>query len=343
MRRTLTALILLIATATARAHTLPVTGVIIHTGPHATSVAITVHLPLLAGADPATTISPRLHLRLDGLPFHPTHIQLIPDPQADTITWSASDPHPATTIALDAPIFPDHPEDTTAVLIYTPDTTGQDHLTARMLLTPTHPAATTGEPLLTTLRRFVVMGILHILSGPDHILFVLGLILAGGTLRQLLGLLTAFTLAHSITLSLTALGLATLSPRIVEPIIALSIVAVGLENLYRQRIDGPATDYPLRITLAFGFGFFHGFGFAGALTEAGLPQQAIGWSLAAFNLGVELGQGTILLAVLPILHAITRYSPTARQRTTRYASILIAIAGAIWFLQRIEPNVFSRI
>jgi hydrogenase/urease accessory protein HupE len=179
------------------------------------------------------------------------------------------------------------------------------------------------------------MGVLHILSGPDHILFVLGLILAGGTLRQLIGLLTAFTLAHSITLSLTALGIASLSPRIVEPVIALSIVAVALENLLRRNGERPGADYRIRISLAFGFGFFHGFGFAGALTEAGLPQQAIGWSLAAFNLGVELGQGTILLAVLPMLHAIARYSPTGRQRTTRYASIAIAIAGAVWFVERI--------
>jgi hydrogenase/urease accessory protein HupE len=208
-----------------------------------------------------------------------------------------------------------------------------------MVLTPAHPSGVSGESFLTILRRFLVMGVLHILSGPDHILFVLGLILAGGTLRQLIGLLTAFTLAHSITLSLTALGIASLSPRIVEPVIALSIVAVALENLIRRNENSSSAadraDYRIRISLAFGFGFFHGFGFAGALTEAGLPQQAIGWSLAAFNLGVELGQGTILLAVLPMLHAIARYSPTGRQRTTRYASIAIAIAGAVWFVERI--------
>jgi hydrogenase/urease accessory protein HupE len=325
MRPTLTTTLLLLATATARAHTLPVTGVVIHTSPHATSVTITVHLPLLGGADPATTIPPRLHLRLDGTPFHPTQIHLTPDPLNDTITWSSTDPRPATTIALDAPIFPNHPEDTTAVLIYS-----GDQLTGRMLLTPTHPSVVSGERLLTMLRRFLVMGVLHILSGPDHILFVLGLILAGGTLRQLIGLLTAFTLAHSITLSLTALGIASLAPRIVEPVIALSIVVVGLENVWRR-----GTDYRLRIGLAFGFGFFHGFGFAGALTEAGLPQQAIGWSLAAFNLGVEIGQGCILLTVLPILHLIARSSQRASQLTTRYLSIAIAIAGAIWLIERI--------
>jgi hydrogenase/urease accessory protein HupE len=332
MRRTpkpapsrLALLFLLAAPLAARAHTLPVTGVVIHSGPQSTLVSVTVHLPLLAGADPATSIPPRLHLRLDGTPFRPTHIEIQRDPQNDTVTWSAEEDRPARIIAVDAPVFPDHPEDTTAVLLYQ-----GEQLTGRMILTPAHPSAVSGVGLFGILRRFALMGVLHILSGPDHILFLLGLILAGGTVRQLLGLVTAFTLAHSLTLSLTALGLATLSPRIVEPVIAFSIIVVGLENLWRR-----GADYPLRVGLAFGFGFFHGFGFAGALTEAGLPQQAIGWSLAAFNLGVETGQGCILLAVLPILHVIARSSPTARQLTTRYLSIAIAIAGALWFIARI--------
>jgi hydrogenase/urease accessory protein HupE len=330
----LTLLLLLAAPLAARAHTLPVTGVVIHSGPHSTSIAVTVHLPLLAGADPATTIPPRLHIRLDGTLFQPTHIEIQRDSQNDTVTWSAEDDRPARTIAVDSPVFPDHPEDTTVVLIYQQDRSGpnggQDGLTGRMILTPAHPSAVSGESLFTVLRRFIVMGVLHILSGPDHILFVLGLILAGGTVRQLLGLVTAFTLAHSITLSLTALGIASLSPRIVEPVIAFSIIVVGLENLLRH-----GADYRLRVGLAFGFGFFHGFGFAGALTEVGLPQQAIGWSLAAFNLGVEIGQGCILLTVLPILHLIARSSKRASQLTTRYLSIAIAIAGAIWLIERI--------
>jgi hydrogenase/urease accessory protein HupE len=308
-----------------RAHTLPVTGVVVRCSPGATTVSVTVHLPLLAGADPAAGIPGRLHLRLDGDAFHPAKIEVQRDPQNDTVTWSAQEDRPARTIAVDSPVFPDHPEDTTVVLIYRGEA-----LAGRMILTPTHPSAVSGEGLFAILRRFAVMGVLHILSGPDHILFLLGLILAGGTLRQLVGLVTAFTLAHSITLSLTALGIATLSPRIVEPAIAFSIVVVGLENLWQRDAH-----YRVRVGLAFGFGFFHGFGFAGALTEAGLPQQAIGWSLAAFNLGVEAGQGCILLAVLPILHWIARLSPVARRLTTRYLSVAIAIAGAIWFVERI--------
>jgi hydrogenase/urease accessory protein HupE len=318
-------LLLLAAPAAGWAHTLPVTGVVVHCGPETTSISVTVHLPLLEGADPAAAIPPRLHIRLDGDAFRPGHVELQRDPQNDTVTWSAEEDRPARTVAVDAPIFPDHPEDTTVVLLYR----GED-LTGRMLLTPAHPSGVSGEGLLDIVRRFAVMGVLHILSGPDHILFLLGLVLAGGTLRQLIGLVTAFTVAHSITLSLTALGIASLSPRIVEPVIAFSIVVVGLENLWRR-----GANYRVRIGLAFGFGFFHGFGFAGALTEAGLPRQAIGWSLAAFNLGVEAGQGCILLAVLPLLHWIESTSSAARQLTTRWVSIAIAMAGAMWFVARI--------
>lgn len=184
---------------------------------------------------------------------------------------------------------------------------------------------------MAVVRRFVGMGILHILTGPGHILFLLGLVLAGGTVRQLFGLVTAFTLAHSLTLSFIALGIASLSPRIVEPTIALSIVAVALENLFHTN-----SDIKLRIGLAFGFRFFHGFGFAGALAEVGLPRQAIGWSLASFNVGVEIGQACILLLVLPLLMLVQQRSKSMRGLVTRYASVTIAFAGVFWFVGRVN-------
>jgi len=285
---------------------------------------------LLAGADPVDVIPPRLRIRLDGVPFHPSHMEVQRDPLQDTVTWSAEEHRRARRVAVEAPLFPDHLEDTTVVLVYQQDPGGAERLSGRMLLTPAHPAGVGGESLSATLGRFVVMGIGHILSGPDHILFLLGLTLAGGTLRQLFGLVTAFTLAHSLTLSLTALRIATLSPSIVEPMIAFSIIVVGLENLRRR-----GSQYPLRVGLAFGFGFFHGFGFADALTEAGLPPDAIASSLAAFNIGVEIGQGCILLVVLTLLHLIARASLSARPLTVRYLSVVITIAGSAWLIQRV--------
>jgi hydrogenase/urease accessory protein HupE len=310
----------------ASAHTLKVTGVVVHMEESVTTVTVMVHLPMLGGADPATAISQRLHMRLDGAPFHPVGASIVRDPVNDTVTWSAREDRRARSVVVESPVFPDQPDDTTVVLVYRG---GQ--LVDRAALNPAHRSATVAESLVTVVARFVQMGILHILSGPDHILFLFGLILAGGSARQLFSVVTAFTLAHSLTLSLTALGVASLSPRLVEAIIAFSIIVVGLENLLQRR-----SGLDLRILLAFGFGFFHGFGFAGALADVGLPKQAIGWSLASFNVGVEIGQACIILAALPILAAVRRRSEEAGQLLIRFASVAIAAAGAIWFVARVS-------
>ncbi len=319
------ALVIFALAGFASAHTLQVTGVVVHADDSTTSVTVTVHLPLLGTADPATAIPRRLHIRLDGAPFHGIGASVERDPANDTVTWSARDDRHASSIVVESPVFPDRPDDTTAVLVYR-----GERLVDRIALNPAHPSATVGESLMAMVRRFVEMGIVHILSGPDHILFLLGLILAGGTVRQLFGVVTSFTLAHSLTLSLTALRVASLSPRWVEPIIAFSIVVVGLENLLRRN-----SDFGLRVGLAFGFGFFHGFGFAGALADVGLPRQAISWSLASFNIGVEMGQACILLLVLPILAVIRRRSQDTSRLLTRFASVAIALAGSVWFVGRV--------
>lgn len=319
------ALVVLALAGFASAHTLQVTGVVVHADDSTTSVTVTVHLPLLGGTDPAAAIPRRLHIRLDGAAFRPVGASIEGDPANDTVMWSAHEDRHANSIVVESPVFPDRPDDTTVVLVYR-----GERLVDRIALNPAHPSGTVGENLIVVVRRFVEMGIVHILSGPDHILFLLGLILAGGTVRQLFGVVTAFTLAHSVTLSLTALGVASLSPRLVEPIIAFSIVVVGLENLLRRN-----SDFGLRVALAFSFGFFHGFGFAGALADVGLPRQAIGWSLASFNLGVEMGQACILLLVLPILAVIRHRSQDTSRLLTRFASVAIALAGSAWFVGRV--------
>jgi len=245
----------------AAAHVIQITGVTIRTDSSSTTVAITAHLPLLARTDPAVELPRRLRLRLDDAYFRPITTSLTRDPGGDTLTWEATEQRPAGSFKLEAPIFPDVPGDTTVVAVYR-----DGKLIDRAALTPQHPDAVLGENTTAVIRRFIEMGIAHILSGPDHILFVLGLILAGGSFRRLLAIVSAFTLAHSITLSCTALGVASLSPRIVEPMIAFSILVVGVENLLTGK---PKFNH--RVAMAFGFGFFHGFGFAGALTESGLP------------------------------------------------------------------------
>jgi hydrogenase/urease accessory protein HupE len=308
------------------AHPLQITSITVQIHEKLTQVVAVVHLAQLAGANPDTAIPQRLHLRLDGVPFRPSKTSLAHDIFNDTVTWQAQEARPASSVSIDSPIFPDYPGDTTVVLVYRNgemvDTATVDRET---------PAAILGETTGAVFRRFIDLGIHHILSGPDHVLFVLGLLLLGGGLRGLLGVVTAFTVAHSITLSMTALGIGSLPPRLVEPVIALSIVAVGVENLLRREVG-----FERRVWFAFGFGFFHGFGFAGALAESGLPRHAIAWSLAAFNIGVEIGQACIVVVAVPLLRLLRRFNPVLSNAVTRYASIGIAVAGVVWVVERLR-------
>ncbi|MEO7112886.1 MAG: HupE/UreJ family protein, partial [Polyangiaceae bacterium] len=139
------------------------------------------------------------------------------------------------------------------------------------------------------------MGIEHILTGYDHLMFLFGLVLIGGRTRSLIALVTAFTIAHSISLALATLGIFTPSPVFIEPAIALSIAYVGVENFFVKNAEK-------RWRITFPFGLIHGFGFAGALREIALPHAQVPLALFAFNLGVEAGQLGVLALVLPILH-----------------------------------------
>jgi hydrogenase/urease accessory protein HupE len=189
--------------------------------------------------------------------------------------------------------------------------------------------AGTPQGTFAVVRKFVVAGVRHILIGPDHLLFLIGLLLLGGTLRQLAVVVTAFTLAHSLTLSLAVLSLVTPPKWIIEPAIALSIVYVGADNLLARG----ARD--VRAWIAFGFGFIHGFGFANVLREMDLPGRALGWSLCSFNVGVELGQLTVVIVVASGLAALRARSPSAGRRVVVVGSICVMVAGTFWFVQRV--------
>ncbi len=167
-------------------------------------------------------------------------------------------------------------------------------------LRASHPRA-----LREQLAEYVTLGIGHIFLGYDHIAFLVGLLLAAAAwgfhrgLRQVLAIVTAFTVAHSLTLVASALGWIAVSPRVVEPAIALSILYVAVENLLPREPRA-------RWTLAFGFGLVHGFGFAGVLSELGLPARGLVPSLLAFNLGVEIGQLAVVAAAFPVLVLLAR-------------------------------------
>src|SRR5204863_3205437 len=177
--------------------------------------------------------------------------------------------------------------------------------------------------------KFVPAGIHHILIGPDHLLFLVGLLLLGGTIRQLTLVVTAFTVAHSITLSLAALNIITPPARIIEPAIALSIVYVGADNLL---VRGGRD---VRAWIAFAFGFIHGFGFANSLREMDLPGRALGWSLFSFNFGVEIGQLIVVLLVALLLGSVRARNAIAGRYIGIGGSIVVIAAGAVWFIQRV--------
>jgi len=182
---------------------------------------------------------------------------------------------------------------------------------------------------MAVMRTFTASGVHHILIGPDHILFLIGLLLLGGRWTALLKIVSFFTIGHSITLSLAALNLVTPPPSLIEPAIALSIVFVGADNLVR----GDGRD--LRAWVALAFGLVHGFGFANVLREFGLPREALGWSLFSFNVGVEIGQLGIVLVVATLLEAVRRRSSLVGARVATAGSIVVIAAGSYWFVQRV--------
>lgn len=173
---------------------------------------------------------------------------------------------------------------------------------------------------------FFLMGIEHILTGYDHLIFLLGLVLVGGRPRAMLLVITAFTIAHSITLGMAALGVLAPSPRIVEPMIALSIAYVGVENFFVK-------DAEKRWRITFPFGLVHGFGFAGALGEIRLPRAEVPVALVSFNLGVEAGQLAVLALVLPLILA-ARKREWFKDQGVKLISGAIIIAGLFWFVTR---------
>jgi hydrogenase/urease accessory protein HupE len=179
-------------------------------------------------------------------------------------------------------------------------------------------------------KKFIPGGVYHIFAGPDHILFLVGLLLLGGSLLRLVSIVTAFTIAHSITLSLAALDVLNPPARLIEPAIALSIVYVGIDNLMVGK-----TGRDVRPLIAFFFGLVHGFGFAGVLKEFGLPSQALGWSLFSFNLGVEIGQVCIVVVVASLLTALRNRNKALGERIALFGSVGVILAGCYWFIERV--------
>ena len=191
-------------------------------------------------------------------------------------------------------------------------------------------AAYTPKPFTQVAAEYTVLGFEHIVpKGIDHILFVLGLFLLSVKLRPLLLQVTAFTLAHSITLGLTIYGVISLSPSVVEPLIALSIVAVGIENMLVKTVK------IRRVVVVFLFGLLHGMGFAGVLSQLGLPESDFATALVFFNIGVEAGQLFVIAVAFLCVFWLLKKQQLYRQWVVIPVSALISLIGLYWTYERL--------
>ena len=276
-------------------------------------------------------LGPRLRLLAEGHELQPEWLQseIIEDRQSVRFHLRYPTAAAPGMISLSALMFPYDTNHQTFVNVYESDT-----LTSQLILDRNHIQteyfAGTRQGTLAVIRKFIPAGIHHILIGPDHLLFLVGLLLLGGSIRRLTMVVTSFTIAHSITLSLAALNIFTPPARIIEPAIALSIVYVGADNL----LTG-TKGRDVRAWVALLFGLVHGFGFASVLRETGLPNRALGMSLFSFNLGVEIGQAMIVVVVSAALALVRQRDPVLARRIATVGSIGVMMAGAYWFFERV--------
>jgi hydrogenase/urease accessory protein HupE len=273
-------------------------------------------------------LAPRLDLETDRrLIPQWTSLEVLPADNALKLKFTIPIEQPGA-VSIDTNLFPYDPQHQTFINIYEGGELRQQVIFNADTPLHTYYLGTT-EGAQAVMKTFIPSGVRHILIGPDHILFLIGLLLLGGTWRALLTIVTAFTVGHSITLSLAALDIVSPPANIIEPAIALSIVFVGADNLVR----GSGRD--LRAWVAAVFGLVHGFGFANVLRQFGLPKEALGWSLFSFNVGVEIGQLGIVLLVASLLAAIRRRSNTMGYRVAFAGSVVVIAAGTYWFVQRV--------
>lgn len=211
--------------------------------------------------------------------------------------------------------------------------TGPDGTVRALLVKPVDPVMDLTIELPPAARAYLGEGVVHILMGWDHLLFVLGLCLLVRR-RQIIGVATSFTLAHSLTLAVSALGLFSLPSRPVEILIAASIVLLAVEIIRRFRgQSGLTAQRPYLIS--FGIGLIHGLGFAGALADLGLPQGQELLALILFNIGVELGQIAIIAAALLVGWIGYRLAPRLTRPSATLTSYVIGTVAAYWMIERI--------
>ena len=276
-------------------------------------------------------LAPRIHLIADGTPLMPvawSPAEPLPDRQSVRIRATYEVPGAHGTYTVDTRMFPYDTAHQTFVNVYEGDT-----LTLQAILdvakTRLDYYSGSREGAAAVGRRFIPSGIRHVWLGPDHLMFLLGILLLGGTMRQLAWLAGGFAAGNAAAFVLTLLSLLHPPPRLIEPAIALSIVYVGADNLM---VRGGRD---MRFWIALAFGLIHGFWFANGLREMDLPARAFRWSLASFDIGVELAQILTILTVGAAIAALRRRSPEAARRLVYVGSAAVVVAGVYLFVQRV--------
>jgi hydrogenase/urease accessory protein HupE len=347
-------LLVALCAAPASAHPVPFSYLDLHVGDEAVEGRLRVHLtdlaPVLGLAQPETLLRPEVldtqrkalqrylasRIVLTGLGngngfANATWGGIAIVDENEALQFDFDLPAPtAGRLSVYTDLVPHDPSHQTFINVYEDRDLTQQFILSRGSEPATYYRGTTSGAL-AVMGTFIPSGIEHILIGPDHILFLIGLLLLGGSLRRLLVIVTAFTVGHSVTLSLAALNILTPPGWLVEPAIALSIVVIGVDNLMQRKGHGR----DLRAWVAGVFGLVHGFGFASVLREFGLPQEALGWSLFSFNVGVELGQLAIVVVVASLLALIRRHFAAADKWIVITGSAVVIAAGAYWFVERV--------
>jgi hydrogenase/urease accessory protein HupE len=329
MARVIGILAILLLTAIAAAHDTSISGLKIILDKDGAVVSVNTHLSNFGKQNIRDAFPKAIRLAVNGRLWTCDLAEIIEDKPTDTVTLQARIKEPVTGIEVLDRLFPTNPNSKTiAIVMKEGESVGEGVLTSA---TPTWTyGKVTQLSSFQVFRDFLLMGIEHILAGPDHLLFIFGLMLARPKVKELLKVVTGFTVAHSITLSLCALNIFTLPSKVVEPLIALSIVAVAAESFLKPNEKTWRT-----VLIAFVFGLIHGFGFAGALTEAGLPTHQAALSLFSFNVGVEVVQAGLILIGIPILLWFKAKKPKIYQPVTIACAVCISLAGLFWFGQRI--------
>lgn len=288
---------------------------------------------VLADQGPAIArlLASRMHISTDGnLQPAPAWRNFKALPERQSIQMAADLPLSAMPglIAIDTAMFPYDIAHQTFVNVYEEDT-----LRLQAILDASKTRldyyAGTRQGIIAVVRQFVRSGATHILASPDHLVFLVGLLLLGGTLSRFAIIATAFTAAHALVLPLVAFSAMDPPARMVEPAIALSIIYIGVDNLL---VRGGRD---VRVWIAAAFGVLHALGLGGPMRSLDLPRPALGWSLLSFNVGVEIAQLIAVGILGSLLIAVHRRYPASAPRLASAASIIVVAIGVFWFIERV--------